>query len=108
MAQLPARLQYMAIGDAQAPYELEDITMRDYLQCARLPAFGICRESPRPPARDRKAHKNHLQCFFDSNRGLQCILRIKQTPVHLSIDVCKSLAILMSPIFSLPNDHALM
>ncbi|KIM27936.1 hypothetical protein M408DRAFT_9134 [Serendipita vermifera MAFF 305830] len=64
---------------------------REFLKSAGLPSLPLCKTTPAMPAPGRKAHKNHLQSYYDPARGLTSILRLRQTLFHLGvIEYCEA------------------
>jgi hypothetical protein len=65
------------------------VNPREILNTMSLPALRIHKGTPKMPAKGRKAHRNHLQSYYDPARALQSVLRLKQTLLHLNIIECK-------------------
>lgn len=62
---------------------------REILKTMSLPVLRINKSTPKMPIRGHKAHRNHLQSYYDPARALQTVLRLKQTLLHLSIIECE-------------------
>ncbi|CCA68376.1 hypothetical protein PIIN_02242 [Serendipita indica DSM 11827] len=61
------------------------VNVQRHLASFELPGLFLADETPNLPLDGRKAHRNHLQTFYDGSRRLQTILRLKQALIHLMI-----------------------
>ncbi len=62
---------------------------KEFLKSGVLPTLRANASTPAMPDPARKTHRNHLQSHYDLSRGLQSILRLRQTVFHLNVIECE-------------------